>query len=197
MTTDHDHSNVDGTVSSAVTELVEDLNDQYRDDDFDPALDEEMAAEYGQPSPPAWASKRLWPGEMALAPRRPESLDKDSLAAWWHDLKSWSTWAIRTFRLSRTFPPCWPQHPALVEELMALWLAWQSAWLPAKEPTGPAQFLQLLDFSVARCARLWQVPCDPAGPHKTPPSVVVGADGQPDLTRWWGNDNYNTQGARP
>ncbi len=199
MTPDDDRGGVDVhdpvPVTNALERFVTNLDD-FTDDDEYVDVDEEMAAEYGQPPVPAWVSSRGWPGELALAHRRPERLTDQGLDAWWHDLKSWATWAIHTFRLSRTFPPCWPQHPALVEELMALWMVWQSGWLPAKEAGAPAQFLQLLDLSISRCGRLWQVSCDPAGPHKKSPDPVVGAEGEPDLRRWWGNDNY-TQGATP
>lgn len=189
------NSDHESPVTNALSGLVEDLHDAYDGEDgsFDTPIDDELAAEYAPAREPAWVSSPGWPGEMALAMRRPEILRDTALDAWWHDLKSWATWAIETFRLSRTFPPCWPQHPALVEELMALWMLWQSGWLPAREPSSPAQFLQQLDMAISRCSRLWQVSCDAAGPHKNSPAAVVGAEGEPELHRWWGNDTYRKE----
>lgn len=163
---------------------IRDLDDVL-DDEF---TDDELRS-YGQPSEPAWRSPRVWDGEMTLAQRRPEVLDADAQAAWWHDLKSWATWAIDTFRISRLVPECWPQHPALVEEMMSLWLVWQQAWLPADDATAPAMFLQQLDLALSRIDRLWKVPCD-AGNHKSFAPSLAGAEGTPELHRWWGNDNY-------
>ena len=178
--------------TTGVSGLVADLHVAYDAvcDPYEVPVDQHMAAEYAPRREPAWVSSRSWAGEMALAVRRPESLVDTDLDAWWHDLKSWATWAIGSFRLARTFPPCWPQHAALVEELMALWMLWQSGWLPAKEPSSASQFLQQLDLSMSRCGRLWQVSCDPAGPHKNSPDAVAGAEGEPLLHRWWGNDYY-------
>jgi hypothetical protein len=36
--------------------------------------------------------------------------------------------AHRNFGLARKLPNCWAEHPELVEELTALWLAWQAAY---------------------------------------------------------------------
>lgn len=37
-------------------------------------------------------------------------------------LVEWVEWLVRTFRLESVVRPCWPDHPAAVEELRALWL---------------------------------------------------------------------------
>ena len=145
---------------------------------------------YGQPRARAWTTSPAWGGEMAISIRRPELLDDHELDAWWHDLKTWTTWAVHTFRLSRTFPPCWPEHPQLVEELMALWLLWQQVWLPAEDAFAPAQFLHHLDAAISRCERVWKLPCDPKE-HKPPTPLDIGAHGEPTLRRWWGNDHFN------
>lgn len=91
----------------------------------------------------------------------------------------------------RTFPPCWPQHPALFEEMAALWAFWQDG-LTGVDASRPVQFLDQLARSIDRCQRYWKVPCDPQT-HKpaTGPARGAGA-GHPDLHRWWGNDNYRT-----
>ena len=99
---------------------------------------------YGQPGPSPWLTAAMWDGSLPLAVRRPELLadgDPDGeFARWWHDLRSWSVWMVRTFHLSRTFPPCWPQHPQLVEEMAALWMRWQDG-LAGTEAAAPLLFL--------------------------------------------------------
>ena len=166
---------------------------RHPDDPYLGANDDDVGVhEYGQPRPKAWLTFPPFDGEMPVAPRRPELLDPTATANWWHDLTTWTVWAIRTFRLGRTFPPCWPQHPALVEELTALWLFWQGVWLPALDPGQPINFLQHLDWSLCRVERWWKVPCTTDG-HKQQEPVIVGAQGLPDLHRWWGNPDYRQE----
>ena len=154
--------------------------------------DDEIRA-YGGLRARPWISPPVFDGQNAIAPRRPELLG-DRVDDWWHDLSTWSTWTIGTFRLVRWFPPCWPQHPALVEELMALWLHWQAVWLPATDATAPISFLRELEWSLNRIDRLWKPPCT-TDAHKPQPAIAYGpgADATPDLHRWWSNDTYNTE----
>ena len=46
----------------------------------------------------------------------------------WRELGSWVGWIRARYPLARKIPECWDQHPELVEELTALWLAWQLAY---------------------------------------------------------------------
>lgn len=55
-----------------------------------------------------------------LGPRGSESL--------WRELDSWVSWIRHRYPLARRIPPCWAQHTELVEELTALWLAWNAAY---------------------------------------------------------------------
>ena len=151
-------------------------------------------ATYGAPLERPWLTSWVFDGQAALAPRRPELLG-DQTDALWADLRSWVVWASATFRLVRWFPPCWPQHPALVEELLALWSCWQALWLPSIDPGAPIGFLRELDWSIGRVERLWKVPCDVDG-HKPQPDPILGADGTPQLHHWWSNPNY-LQGDQP
>lgn len=56
-------------------------------------------------------------------------------------LVTWTEWLVKTFRLEGTIRPCWPDHPAAVEELRALWLyrvgAEAAAILPAPAEGEP------------------------------------------------------------
>jgi hypothetical protein len=169
--------------------------DDERMDDFDlhPDLSEleEDFRRYGVRDQRPWASPVVFDGQMAYTPRRPELLG-DGVDAWWADLTSWVEWAVPTFRLARLIPPCWPQHPALVEELMALWLFWQAVWLPATDATAPIGFLRELEFAHARIERLYKPSCNP-GEHTSPAPVVLRTTGTPDLHRWWSNPNYTEE----
>ena len=64
-----------------------------------------------------------------------------SAAAWcWRDLgpeaateleaelDNWVSWLRHRYPLAKKVPPCWAEHPEVVEEVTALWLAWQAAY---------------------------------------------------------------------
>ena len=55
----------------------------------------------------------------------------------WEELRDWTTWLISRYRLmlEDRIPPCWPQHPELIEELWAL-RAWRAE---AYGPEGSGQ----------------------------------------------------------
>lgn len=55
-----------------------------------------------------------------IGPRGAEAL--------WRELTSWVRWIRHRYPLARRIPPCWGDHPEIVEELTALWLAWQAAY---------------------------------------------------------------------
>lgn len=158
------------------------------DDVFGPNADPEMR-DYGAPNPYPWRSPMMWDGDMPICPRRPEVLDDAARAVWFADLEAWATWAIGRFRIAKHFPPCWPQHGGLVEELLALWLVWQAAWLPATDALAPIGFLRELDWSIGRVERLWRLSCTPSE-HKTQVEVAAGAVGPYEIHPWWNNPSY-------
>lgn len=70
-----------------------------------------------------------------------KSLGPEGQKALLAELGDWVGWLRRRYPLARKIPPCWPQHPELVEELTALWLAWQAAYTGPDPPlTGAADF---------------------------------------------------------
>ena len=74
-------------------------------------------------SPAAWSWRDLGPGAS-------EQL-RDELSLW-------VGWLRSRYPLARKVPPCWPEHPELVEELTALWLAWQYAYEERDAPLTAA-----------------------------------------------------------
>ncbi|MCW2855543.1 MAG: hypothetical protein JWR52_1158 [Marmoricola sp.] len=46
----------------------------------------------------------------------------------WKQLSDWVTWIRHRYPLAKKIPRCWGQHPEVVEELTALWVAWQAAY---------------------------------------------------------------------
>ncbi|GAA3819263.1 hypothetical protein GCM10022273_32300 [Cellulomonas soli] len=54
------------------------------------------------------------------------------------ELDLWVDWLIDRYRLDqRVIPPCWHEHPELLEELAALHLAWQGAFASTAAPDAP------------------------------------------------------------
>jgi hypothetical protein len=49
--------------------------------------------------------------------------------ALWKELTDWVGWIRHRYPLARHIPACWAEHPEVVEELTALWLAWQAAYV--------------------------------------------------------------------
>jgi len=73
-----------------------------------------------------WAPER--PG--ALEERRSDDIDHaeddvalsaEELRRCWTELHVWVSWFVDRYHLADELPPCWPRHPALVDELNALW----------------------------------------------------------------------------
>lgn len=56
----------------------------------------------------------------------------------WRQLGDWVAWIRSRYPLARKIPACWPDHPELVEELTALYLAWQQAYEDADAPLTAA-----------------------------------------------------------
>jgi len=56
----------------------------------------------------------------------------------WTQLTDWIAWIRNRYPLARKIPPCWADHPELVEELTALWLAWQHAYEDLDAPLTAA-----------------------------------------------------------
>jgi hypothetical protein len=74
---------------------------------------DDLDAGDGASTPRAWN----WHG---IGPRAEEEL--------WSQLRAWVAWIRHRYPLAKRVPACWAEHPEIVEELTALWLAWQHAY---------------------------------------------------------------------
>lgn len=102
-----------------------------------------------------------------IMPQRAEINPDPAVADWWSTrLAAWVRWLVHTYRLQETVPPCWAEHPQLVEELTASWLMWHDAWLTPSTPASPTHWHAALAAAVARIRSLWPVACTTAG-HKS------------------------------
>jgi hypothetical protein len=69
------------------------------------------------------------------------NLDEDSKEQLWIQLRGWVDWLRGRYPLAKRVPPCWAEHPEVVEELTALWLAWHAAYETENPPlTAPADW---------------------------------------------------------
>ena len=94
-------------IASEATDAVADLLARMEQ------LEADGSPSSGADSPTAWC----W---RDLGPRAHDEL--------WSQLLEWVTWLRSRYPLARKVPACWAEHPELVEELTALWLAWQAAY---------------------------------------------------------------------
>ena len=104
---------------------VEDLVDRLGLDPFDP---------FGRQGADAAAGSR---------PVRWRDLGPEDAAPEWAALRDWVQWVTTRFDIPITLiPNCWWQHPALVEELSALHVAWRTAYDPQDSGLGPLMWLE-------------------------------------------------------
>ena len=90
-----------------------------------------------------WAPER--PGALASDGEEPgpaevdlDQLPSGELRRHWADLGNWVSWFVDRYHLADVVPPCWPRHPALVDELIALWYYHQDVTRPlVSDPAGP------------------------------------------------------------
>ncbi|MCW2855514.1 MAG: hypothetical protein JWR52_1129 [Marmoricola sp.] len=56
----------------------------------------------------------------------------------WAQLRGWVDWLRARYPLAKRIPRWWDEHPEFVEELTALWLAWQFAYEQSDPPMTAA-----------------------------------------------------------
>lgn len=80
-----------------------------------------------------------------------DSLDRPTASAVWAWLINRVQWLVERYSLQEDLGQCWPQHPALVEELTALCLAWHHAY-DGSARDAPLRWHEALD----RARRRWR-----------------------------------------
>lgn len=119
-------------------------------------------------------------------PQRIECCEDPEQVAQWHaSLGAWVPWLVTSYHLQERVPPCWSQHPQLVEELTGLWLCWRDAWLTPATPWMPTRFHAELAGALGRINSLWPTACSTARhePHPTPNWEQFNAG--PIRNSWW------------
>ena len=78
-------------------------------------------------------------------------LDAEAAADTWSELAAWVEWLVARYDLADEVPACWWAHPAITEELTALWTAWLAAYQYAEaHPDKPLSWHKELDASRTR-----------------------------------------------
>ncbi|MCK9923591.1 hypothetical protein MXD61_17235 [Frankia sp. AgPm24] len=96
-------------------------------------------------------------------PFRWEDLDPEQTRETWQELGDWVSWLRGRFRID-DIPPCWYRHGDLVEELTALWLAWEGSYQADARFDDPIRWLDWLARARTHFAR--RSPRCGAGTHK-------------------------------
>jgi hypothetical protein len=75
------------------------------------------------------------PEEVVTPPRWCcwRELPRDKARALWRQLVEWVDWLIARYGIGDGIPACWYLHPALVEELTAIYAGWRSAYLAEEQ----------------------------------------------------------------
>jgi len=69
----------------------------------------------------------------------------------WERFSRWAEWFLSHWEVDDTvIPPCWVLHSSMVEELTALWNAWQGAYTPSAAPSAPAAWHEIMGKAIAR-----------------------------------------------
>lgn len=120
--------------------------------------------------PPADGEEKL--GKKPLPPPPPrrwvwEAMAPDERRQRLRELGEWVAWLRRTFELHNQLPPCWYQHPPVVEHLTALYIGWVRTYAAPTEPQGLAE-AEWLNTLHALLPRLGLATCA-AGTHDAAP----------------------------
>lgn len=86
--------------------------------------------------------------DTPAGPVRWDQLDRAAASMTWVWLITWVARLTDRYQLAEELPPCWPQHPPLVEELTALCSAWHTAYHAGADPDAPLRWHEA--FSRAR-----------------------------------------------
>jgi len=97
----------------------------------------------------------------------------------WRQLTDWVSWIRSRYPLARKIPACWAEHPELVEELTALWLAWQHAYEDVEAPlTAAADWHDRWLPGVLHRLQHGPFALDCANEHRPRPTTAYGSADQ-------------------
>lgn len=95
----------------------------------------------------------------------------------WGQLTGWVAWVRGRYPLARRIPDCWAEHPETVEELTALWLAWQAAYTePNASLTAAADWHDRWLPGVLYRLEHGPFALDCASGHRTRPATAYAED---------------------
>jgi hypothetical protein len=96
-------------------------------------------------------------------------LDAEAAARAWDRLYQWVLWLLERYALREVPRGCWWRHGLLVEELTALWLAWQAAYGEEADATAPVIWHEHFDRARERIQlRMRHQGNCSSGAHKEP-----------------------------
>jgi hypothetical protein len=95
-------------------------------------------------------------------------LPADLAPAEWQTLRDWVEWVTVRFDVPvSTIPNCWWKHPALVEELSALHVAWRTAYDKQDTGLGPVMWMERWHNAKSRLRAAYPGSCNNGHqPHK-------------------------------
>jgi hypothetical protein len=119
----------------------------------------------------------LTPPRRRQQPIQWTTLDAEAAAATWQQLGAWVSWLVDRYAMREVPVGCWWRHGMLIEELTALWQAWQTSYAPDADGTAPLLWHEHLDRARDRIRlRLQQQGnCISAGHHDPTPPTYPGA----------------------
>ena len=113
-------------------------------------------------------------------------LPAEDAALVWRDLVPWVHWLVERFAIPATLlPSCWHTHPRIVEELTALWTAYEVMYDLTSPGSSPVSWLRELEWTLGRIrAATATTGCTPR-------------EHRPDrIETWTGDPDYHEQLGR-
>lgn len=90
-------------------------------------------------------------GLKITPPVRWYGLGPDDAVHVWGEVVPWVHWMVNRFAIPATaIPPCWHAHPRLVEELTALWTAYEVMYDETSPGSSPVSWLRELEWTIGR-----------------------------------------------
>jgi hypothetical protein len=90
-------------------------------------------------------------GAPAHAPWNLAALNSTERTDVLQHLSEWVHWLVERYALADLIPACWSRHGAMVEELLALHMAWRAAYLdPAAPGNAPLNWMEAFERARVR-----------------------------------------------